>query len=677
MARVDLAYARGLWRAAPTADLVRLVVKRARAQLRATPRPRPPDGDAVRAAVAALDRAPRVLAPAPLDDAYRACFPDAPARFAARAARILAHEIDVFGVPCALGPRIDWRRDPLTGGRLDGDARELFPDGADPKGAWELARAGHLVELAAAARLVPALVAPARAELEAEIGSFLDDNPLGRGVHYASPLEVALRAIHWLGAVELVGGARALSPPFVARLAAALLGDAQFLATHLEDTGVVPANHLLGNYIGLWVLGLALDGAPGAQKWQTLAARGLAVEAHRQVGSDGAHFEASTAYHRFALELLLVAHLHARAADRPSPVAETLHRMLEYLRHTLGPDGCEPAFGDSDDARLYPIVPRPPRQHAYLLPVGAALFGDPALRPPDGEFSEEALWLCGPVAADVWRWLPSTAPLPSASFPSGGVHVVRSEHWQVALRSGSYGQNGVGGHAHNDQLSLVAWLDGAPLVVDPGTARYAADLVARNRFRGTAAHSTIVVDGAEQSPILDGRPFALLDRARAPRVRLEDTGAVAVVTGAHEGYRRLRARLRHHRRLTLRRDLDAVVIDDRLDGRGDGAVELRLHLGQPARRGAPAGARRRLDEVARALGLGPIDSARAIAIGDPARAIVYIVGIAGRPNLESGQFSPRYGMTEPIALVTFRARLIFPADLKTVLVRVDQTAEPW
>jgi hypothetical protein len=374
---------------------------------------------------------------------------------------------------------------------------------------------------------------------------------------------------------------------------------------------------------------------------------------------------------------MLVAHLHARAADRRSPLGETLHRMMLYLRHYIGPDGCEPAFGDGDDARLYPIVPRPPRHHGYLLPVGAALFGDPTLKPVGGALSEEALWLCGPDAAAVWTWLPATPALPSASFPSGGVHVLRSDHWQVELRSGTYGQKGIGGHAHNDQLSVVAWLDGAPLLVDPGTARYAADMVVRDRFRGTAAHSTVIVDGAEQSPILDGRPFALLDRAQAPRVRLEDSGPVASVEGAHDGYRRLRSRVRHRRRVTLRRDLDVLLIDDFLDGRGDGGVELRLHLGTSARLGVPEAALPRIRTVERALGLDESEPAHMVSLGDQVGAVVLGVSPEVVPCLETGEFSPCYGSTQAITLVTFRRRLIFPTSLKTVLVRLGADRGSW
>ncbi|MDB4970149.1 MAG: hypothetical protein JWN44_5838, partial [Myxococcales bacterium] len=413
----------------------------------------------------------------------------------------------------------------------------------------------------------------------------------------------------------------------------------------------------------------ALDGAPGARRWQAKAARALATEAARQVGSDGAHFEASTAYHRWALELMLVAHLYARGADRLSPVAETLHRMFIFTRNYVGPDGCEPAFGDGDDARLYPIVPRAARDHAYLLPVGAALFGDPELRAPGGDFSEEALWLVGPRAWHDWSWLPATAPPRSASFPTGGVHILRSDRWQVELRSGSYGQKGVGGHAHNDQLALVAWLDGQPLLVDAGTGSYAADMVTRDRFRGTAAHSTVIIEGEEQSPILDGRPFALVDHGRAPRVRLEDVGHRAVLVGEHRGYERLAARVRHRRQVTLRRDLEVLIVEDALSGRGKVGLELRWHLARPARRGLSDEVRKRVEALQAEL--GPLDLDRAVTIGrDDEVALVGNYPDDAQLDVIEGCFSKSYGLVEAIPLVSYTARPIFPQILRTVFIRI-------
>src|SRR5207245_2331889 len=77
---------------------------------------------------------------------------------------------------------------------------------------------------------------------------------------------------------------------------------------------LVPANHLVADWLGLLAIGLAVDGAVEAPAWRRAAARGLAREAGRQVEPDGAAFEASTGYHRFTLELLLAADRLGRAA---------------------------------------------------------------------------------------------------------------------------------------------------------------------------------------------------------------------------------------------------------------------------------------------------------------------------------------------------------------------------
>jgi hypothetical protein len=174
MARLDLAYAAQLLRVAPTGDLVRVVTRRLRRALARRPAPLTIDRAAVAAAADALARAPRLFARDPLRELYARHFPDGLTRFERRAEAILAHEIELFGKNLNLGSKIDWQRDPLGRRRFDPHARELFPEGVDPKAAWELARAGHLVELGAAARLHPSLLPAARAEIVTQLASFLD-----------------------------------------------------------------------------------------------------------------------------------------------------------------------------------------------------------------------------------------------------------------------------------------------------------------------------------------------------------------------------------------------------------------------------------------------------------------------------------------------------------------------
>ena len=74
--------------------------------------------------------------------------------------------------PMVPAPEMDLTGDLAVGGSS--------ASGADPRGAWELARAGYLVELAAAAALHRDLAPAARAFATTLIGSFLDENQIGR-----------------------------------------------------------------------------------------------------------------------------------------------------------------------------------------------------------------------------------------------------------------------------------------------------------------------------------------------------------------------------------------------------------------------------------------------------------------------------------------------------------------
>lgn len=515
---------------------------------------------------------------------YEEALPGEEARAVARAEAVLRHEIEIFGTPVPPGPgnaRRDWHADFLRGQSFapaaPAETIDFLRAGRDPKGPWELARGAHLLLLGVGARLAPDLRTAAGRAVVDEIASFVADNPLGEGVHWTSPLEVGLRALHWLAALELVGDDGPVE--FRRQLGGALIEHGRFLASNLEGRGIVPANHLIGNWLGLLVVGTALDGVGEAAAWRRAAIRGLEREAERQVLSDGADFEASTSYHRFTLELLLAADRVARAARLPLVLGPTLRRMFRFAAGYLGPDGCEPAFGDGDDGRVLPMAPYPPRYQAYLLSVGVVRHGETSLRRPGVAFSAEAAWMGGQAGWRRWRALGVHAAPASESFPAGGLHVLRSERLQVVLRCGGYGQQGVGGHAHNDQLSLAVWLDGAPLVVDPGTHCYAADPAWRDHLRGTAAHATVMVENAEQSPIYDGRMFALPDAAHAVLDELAEEGETARLVAHHRGYRRLPCRATHHREVLLDRRRAAVLVRDTIEGRGTAAVKASYPLG--------------------------------------------------------------------------------------------------
>lgn len=74
------------------------------------------------------------------------------------------------------------------------------------------------------------------------------------------------------------------------------------------------------------------------------------------------------------------------------------------------------------------------------------------------------------------------------AYPDFGLYIYRSDRLFLGVRCGHIGQNGYGGHAHNDHLSVELNVDGRDLIADPGTYLYTPSPEMRNRYRSLKAH---------------------------------------------------------------------------------------------------------------------------------------------------------------------------------------------
>ncbi len=87
--------------------------------------------------------------------------------------------------------------------------------------------------------------------------------------------------------------------------------------------------------------------------------------------------------------------------------------------------------------------------------------------------------------------------LRTIAFPDFGLYLFRSKRFYLAVRCGLSGREYLGGHAHNDQLTIELMIDGETLLVDPGTYLYTPIPQKRNAYRSVRAHFTPQVDGKE------------------------------------------------------------------------------------------------------------------------------------------------------------------------------------
>jgi len=277
------------------------------------------------------------------------------------------------------------------------------------------------------------------------------------------------------------------------------------LGRNVEDD--VLGNHVIRNARALVLGGAAFGATAMLERGVELLERELPV----QVLPDGGHYERSPVYHLVVLRDLL----EIAAATAVPGLDAAIERMRSFAAGLARPDEAPALFNDGG-LDLTPSLELPEAS------AGLSLFADTGyavLRTP-------RVWLafdCGP---------PSPPYLPA--------------------------------HAHADALSFQLWVDGRPVVVDPGTFTYEPG-AERDWFRGTRAHSTVAVDGDQ---------FELWGAFRSgplPRVELleaSDDELAAVVTG--------RTGVRHERRIRL--DAGELTILDRLDGGGRRIVETSLPL---------------------------------------------------------------------------------------------------
>lgn len=556
-------------------------------------------------------------------------------RLVAELERILAHEFDLLGSgPVRMGPAIDWHLDFKSGYRFPADVPSQSIDYAqlerpsDVKVPWELSRGQYLTRLAQAWVLMRDVRAPR--EFEAQVRSWIEANPPGYGVNWACTMDVALRSVSWVWALALFEDAD-FSGGFRETLLLSLHQHAVWIPEHLEF-GEVNGNHFLSDALGMIALGTAFDAIPEGRRWRDEGARIFDEEILQQTTPDGAGIEGSVPYHRLVLELFLVGRRFLDVSGHPPGAAfdERLEKMLEFVEAYVTPEGLSPVVGDADDGRALVLGREDVRDHRALLSSGAVLFGRGSFRARAGKFREDTLWLLGPDSVTTWDALADAPPSGAGAFPDAGFFVLRCATQYVFVDAGPVGFKGRGGHGHNDCLSFEWHASGRPVLTDSGAFVYTASPEWRNRFRATAFHNTIRVDGEEINRFPSALALWSLRNDAVPfDVVLTTSADEDTLVAAHTGYRRLADPVTVSRTFSLDRTRARLVLRDRIAGAAPHRLEFFFHV-------APGGAGR---EESGALVLEWPDGFRVRVSPREDRGFQWC--------RQEGWFSPSYGVKRP------------------------------
>lgn len=481
------------------------------------------------------------------------------------------------------GEQIDWNRDPLSGRAwpLDfhADLALWHNDGSDIRVLWELNRLGHFITLSRAYALTKdELFAE---EVFAQLESWREQNPVGRGANWRCAMEVALRAMNLLAAFTLLRRSPHLDEQRLLMLLAVLDQHGAHIQRNLEFSHVATSNHYLSDIAGLLWLGLMLPELSAARGWRDWALAEMLLEMEKQILPDGADYESSTGYHRLVLELFLYSFILCRANDIAIEECywQKLRAMLDYVRALLRPDGFAPLVGDTDGGQVLPIVRRTADDHAYVLALGAIIYNNSNFKLPQLQAPEELLWMLGAKSVREYESLPvADQNISSQAFPFAGTYLLRNDDLFLLFNASGAGAGGRGSHGHNDALSIEASACGRTFIIDPGAYVYNADLHERHLFRSTAYHSTVQIDDIEQNSTNERAPFVIGDEAHAEVLKWETGTGRDFVVAEHGGYERLAQPVRHRRTVTLEKRERWWLVEDELLGKGEHTITVRFHF---------------------------------------------------------------------------------------------------
>ncbi|MEW6735028.1 MAG: alginate lyase family protein [Acidobacteriota bacterium] len=440
--------------------------------------------------------------------------------------------------------------------------------GADIKVPWELARLQHFITLGQVYSIT--LDERYAIEFSNQILSFARANPPEIGIHWMSPMEVALRSISLSLGFYFFRHSQNFDSETLKALLKLLLSHGTFIEQNLEFSHRITSNHYLSDLVGLLFIGLLFPEFKQSAQWAEFARVELLKEMDKQVYGDGVDWEASTAYHAFVLELFLYSFLLCKeqGIKIDNSYWNKLEKMFAFVQAYLKPDGSAPLIGDCDDGRVIVWRRKPTYDHFYLLAIAAVLFENERYK-VTGQPSEECLWIFGPIGWDTYDSMSmSEEILISSAFPEGGVYIQRDDNLYAIIDCGEIGINGQGSHAHNDLLGFELFYRERTFFVDAGSYVYTGDPQARNQFRSTAYHNTLMVDGMEINEIYPGQLFVIGNQAHIKVNSWESNEEYDLLDAEHNGYLRLPQGVIHRRQIHFNKIGCYWLIKDILQGEG-------------------------------------------------------------------------------------------------------------
>ena len=465
--------------------------------------------------------------------------------------KTLKNHFNYLGTGWLKNDALHWNVDERSGfewpnGKYYLQLKAMRGNGVDIKYPWELSRSHHLLWLGESF-LITGEEKYATKIVEI-INAWINDNPLMYSVNWTCSMDVAIRAVNWMYALNMIVGADAFTDEFAEKVSRSLYQHGFFIRHNLEKSVPWSNNHYLSDLVGLLYIGTLFEHTRKGRKWKRFALREFYTEVCKQTLPSGVNYEKSISYHRLMVELIsyTLTMLKRTGESISEDIIRLTQGMYDYVGAYLKPNGKAPLLADNDDGLFLPFTNGDFRDHCYLL---------------DADGIDQKMINIGIEPLFKLRYSQKTKVYEDAK-----IAILKENGTYLLVNNSGYsrhlepGKNRLGTHTHNDQLSFEFAIGEDDIIIDPGTYLYTSSIKDRNEFRSTKKHNTVMVDDEEQNQLSDTSAFSVVINNKDRTIIWTDHSC----TGSYET---IKGGLKHERKFEVSEG--RLTITDRLYKSGE------------------------------------------------------------------------------------------------------------
>ena len=218
-------------------------------------------------------------------------------------------------------------------------------------------------------------------------------------------------------------------------------------------------------------------------------------EINSQFNSDFTNFEGSTHYTALMIEALLLIYLSLENDESYKELTKKIKNIIienKTFLKLLTIDNELSQIGDNDSGRLFYFLydEKDPLNMIWLFDLIDLLIKNEtknSIHKYSVENSDsieiESLLKVEHQTISIFQ-----KEFDYYAYPDFGIYIWKNSTDYLSIRCGNLGQNGVGGHAHYDQLSIECYSNGKWFARDPGTGTYTDNIKVRNKYRSAESH---------------------------------------------------------------------------------------------------------------------------------------------------------------------------------------------